>query len=60
MLIRHVLDELSKEIVLPKILPLNMRELPFLDVESFIESLSKDLSVWYEELLSFYSALNLH
>ena len=48
MLICHVLDEPSKEIVPPKILPLNMRELPFLDVESFIESLSKDLSAWYE------------
>ena len=45
MLIRHVLDELSKEIVPPKIFPLNVQELPFLDIESFIESLSKDLCV---------------
>ena len=52
MLLRHVLNELSKGSVAPKILPLNMRELPFLDVESFIECLSKELSAWYEELLS--------
>ena len=53
MLIRHALDELSKEIVPPKIfLPLNMQELTFLDVKSFIERLSKNLSAWFEEVLS--------
>ena len=52
MLLRHVLNELSKEIVAPKILPLNMRELPFLDVDSFVECLSKELSTWYGELSS--------
>jgi len=52
MIMRHVLEELSKESLPPATLTLNMRELPFVDVETFINNFKKKLCGWYETLFN--------
>ena len=52
MLIRHVIEVLSKDVREPAILPLNMRELPFTNVETFIGSFKAKLCKWYNRILT--------
>ena len=52
MLIRHVIQELSQDVKAPTILPLNMRVLPFMNVESFIRSFKAKLCNWYDCILT--------
>ena len=51
---RHVLERVS-EGVRPTVLTLNMREIPLLNMESFIQCLRMKLSGWFERLLASFS-----
>ena len=54
-LMRHVLKELSQDAKKPTILTLNMRELPFVNVETFINSFKRKACKWYKRILTRFS-----
>ena len=54
-LMRHILEKLSKESVPPTMLTINMRELPFTDVDTFIRSFKVKILRWYKKLLDVFS-----
>ena len=56
MLMRHVIETLSNDPRrAPTILSFNMRELPFVDIETFVGSFKRNLCKWYEDLISICS-----
>ena len=55
MLMRHVMEVLSQDSREPTILPLNMRELPFTNVETFIMAFKRKLCKWYQRILTRFS-----
>ena len=54
-LMNHILDTLPERKPSPKTLSLNMRTLPFLNVDSFIECMNTKLPKWYQEMINAFS-----
>lgn len=52
MLMRYVLEELSQHSKEPTILALNMRELPFVNMETFVNLFKRKACKWYKRVLT--------